>query len=76
LLDTRSQPIRQYLMDNVVPHLTEGLIAVCKDVPTDPIDCLADFLLKRADEIDQKYIAQREAEIAAHQAARKAAGLI
>jgi hypothetical protein len=39
-------------MDNVVPHLTEGLIAVCKDVPIDPIDCLADFLLKRADEID------------------------
>jgi adenylate kinase len=22
LLDTRSQPIRQYLMDNLVPHLT------------------------------------------------------
>jgi len=33
LLDTRSQPIRQYLMDNVVPHLTEGLIELCKKVP-------------------------------------------
>lgn len=53
LLDTRSQPIRQYLMDNVVPFLTQGLIDVCKKVPGDPVDYLADFLLKKADEIDQ-----------------------
>jgi adenylate kinase len=39
-------------MDNVVPHLTEGLITLCKKVPGDPVDYLADFLLKRADEID------------------------
>ena len=52
MLDTRSQPIRQYLMDNVVPHLTQGLIDLCKRVPTDPVECLADFLLKKADEID------------------------
>lgn len=39
-------------MDNVVPHLTEGLITLCKKVPADPIDYLADFLLKKADEID------------------------
>ena len=49
LLDTRSQPIRQYLMDNVVPHLTEGLIELCKKVPEDSIDYLANFLLERAD---------------------------
>jgi len=52
LLDTRSQPIRQYLMDNVVPHLTEGLIELCKKVPQDSIDYLANFLLERADLID------------------------
>ena len=46
LLDKRSQPIRQYLMDKVVPHLTEGLINLCKDVPDDPTDFLANFLLK------------------------------
>lgn len=49
LLDSRSQPIRQYLMDNVVPHLTEGLIELCKVVPDDPTDYLANFLLDRAD---------------------------
>jgi len=28
-------------MDNVVPHLTEGLIELCKKVPEDSIDYLA-----------------------------------
>jgi adenylate kinase len=65
LLDTRSQPIRQYLMDNVVPHLTEGLIEVCKKVPEDSIDYLANFLLERADQLDEMLIKQREEEIRA-----------
>jgi len=56
LLDKRSQPIRQYLMDKVVPYLTEGLINLCKEVPEDPTDFLANFLLKRADEIDEELI--------------------
>lgn len=63
LLDKRSQPIRQYLMDKVVPHLTEGLINLCKDVPEDPTDFLANFLLKRADEIDEELIRARDDEI-------------
>lgn len=63
LLDKRSQPIRQYLMDKVVPHLTEGLINLCKDVPDDPTDFLANFLLKRADEIDEELIRARDDEI-------------
>jgi protein tyrosine/serine phosphatase len=32
-------------MDNLVPHLTQGLIDLCKKVPADPVDALADFLL-------------------------------
>lgn len=54
LLDQRSQPIRQYLMDNVVPYLTEGLIELCKNIPDDPVNSLSDFLLQKADEIDKK----------------------
>ena len=71
LLDTRSQPIRQYLMDNVVPHLTEGLIDLCKDIPDDPVDYLANFLLKKADEIDEKVIQEREAAALAKMQAKK-----
>ena len=29
-LDQKSQPIRQYLADNLVPILTDGLIDVCR----------------------------------------------
>lgn len=63
LLDKRSQPIRQYLMDNVVPHLTEGLINLCKAVPDDPTDFLANFLNERADQIDEEMIRKRDEEI-------------
>ena len=50
-------------MDNVVPHLTEGLIEVCKRVPEDAIDHLANFLLERADMLDEQLMKQREDEI-------------
>ena len=72
LLDTRSQPIRQYLMDNLVPHLTQGLIDLCKKVPADPVDALADFLIAKADQIDQKKIRDREAALKAKLDAKKA----
>lgn len=48
LLDSKSQPIRAYLVDNVVPTLTEGLIEVCKNQPNDPVDFLAEFLFREA----------------------------
>lgn len=71
LLDTRSQPIRQYLMDNLVPHLTQGLIELCKKVPQDPVDALADFLLAKADEIDAKKLRDHDASVKAKLEAKK-----
>lgn len=53
LLDSRSQPIRTYLIDNVVPILSDGLIEVCKNQPEDPVDFLAEFLFKHS--IDVPY---------------------
>jgi hypothetical protein len=47
-------------MDKVVPHLTEGLIELCKTIPGDPVDHLSNFLLKRADEIDVEIRKARE----------------
>eukprot|EP00347_Sterkiella_histriomuscorum_P003365 403364574 len=63
ILDKRTQPIRQYLMDNIVSHVMQGLVELCKQVPGDPIDYLADYLLLKADEIDQMKLQEREAEI-------------
>ena len=51
MLDTRSQPLRQYLADNVVPYITEGLIELCKDMPSNPILFLADFLEMKGNEV-------------------------
>jgi len=53
LLDVRSQPLRQYLADNVVPILTEGIIQICKDKPADPVDFLAEYLFKRSLQVKQ-----------------------
>ena len=46
MLEVRSIPLRNYLMQNVIPTLTEGLIEVCKLKPEDPVDYLADYLFK------------------------------
>ena len=46
LLEVRSVPLRNYLMTNVIPTLTEGLIEVCKLKPDDPVDYLAEYLFK------------------------------
>lgn len=48
VLDAKSQPIRQYLLDNLVPILTDGLLDVCKRQPSDPVDSLAEYLFKRS----------------------------
>lgn len=40
LLEVRSIPLRNYLMENVIPTLTEGMIEVCKLRPEDPVDYL------------------------------------
>lgn len=37
-------PTRKFLLINIMPTLTKGLLEVCKINPIDPIDYLADFL--------------------------------
>merc|ERR1719261_507640 len=44
--EVRAIPLRNYLMQNVIPTLTEGLIEVCKLKPEDPVDYLAEWLFK------------------------------
>jgi len=46
LIEVRSLPLRNYLMQNVIPTLTEGLIEMCKLHPEDPVDYLAEYLFK------------------------------
>jgi adenylate kinase len=45
-LETQSVPLRNYLMTNVMPTLTKGLIECCKTKPDDPIDFLVRNMIK------------------------------
>ncbi|XP_036449297.1 LOW QUALITY PROTEIN: adenylate kinase 7 [Colossoma macropomum] len=46
LLEDHSVPLRHYLMRDVMPTLTQGLIECCRIRPEDPVDFLAEYLLK------------------------------
>lgn len=51
VLETQSIPLRNYLLKNVMPTLTQGLIEVCKTRPDDPIDYLAEYLFENNPQI-------------------------
>eukprot|EP01060_Flectonema_neradi_P029799 TRINITY_DN41_c3_g1_i1.p1 TRINITY_DN41_c3_g1~~TRINITY_DN41_c3_g1_i1.p1 ORF type:complete len:751 (+),score=180.74 TRINITY_DN41_c3_g1_i1:270-2522(+) len=46
VLEARKEPLKQYLMTNIIPVLTKGIIEVCEQRPEDPIDYLADWLFR------------------------------
>jgi hypothetical protein len=50
-LDEKSRPIRQYLIDNVVPIVTEGLVEICKGDSADPLADFISFLEKKSQEL-------------------------
>ncbi|EMR68313.1 hypothetical protein MGN70_005242 [Eutypa lata] len=45
-------PVRQYLNSNVTGPLLEGLKALAKDKPKDPLRVLGEFLLQRSKELE------------------------
>ncbi|KAL7388110.1 hypothetical protein ABVT39_007334 [Epinephelus coioides] len=46
LLEAHCLPLRNYLMKNVMPSLTEAMLECCKIKPDDPVEFLADYLLR------------------------------
>ncbi|KAM6906142.1 adenylate kinase 7-like [Lycodopsis pacificus] len=46
LLEAHSLPLRNYLMKHVMPSLTEAMLDCCKIKPEDPVDFLAEHLLR------------------------------
>jgi len=51
-VDLQSVPTRQYLDQTVVPILLQGLAALSKERPPEPIDFLAAYLLKNKNRFD------------------------
>ena len=52
LLEARSQPLRHYMMDNVIPVLSEAIIDLTRTLPEDPIDHLSKFLFKNSSRVE------------------------
>ncbi|CAG9331737.1 unnamed protein product [Blepharisma stoltei] len=51
LKGVKEMPLRSYLMENVIPFLSEGLLQVCKIVPEDPVDYLAEFMFTQSNQL-------------------------
>eukprot|EP00055_Hartaetosiga_balthica_P008716 m.33333 g.33333 ORF g.33333 m.33333 type:complete len:687 (-) comp6444_c0_seq1:61-2121(-) len=51
-LDQASLPLRTFLMNHVMPTLTQGLMEVCKVKPEDPVDYLAEYLFNNNPQIE------------------------
>lgn len=45
-LEKRKEPLREYLMKNILPLLSKGLLEVCALRPEEPVDYLAEWLLR------------------------------
>lgn len=45
ILNQKSQALKQYITDNLLPALTSGLIDICNSKPEEPLDYLADYLI-------------------------------
>ncbi|GAB6021643.1 hypothetical protein CHUAL_004227 [Chamberlinius hualienensis] len=54
-IDYQSLPTRQYLDQTVVPILLQGLSVLAKERPADPIDYLANYLLKNKSQFDSSH---------------------
>ncbi|CAL8317375.1 unnamed protein product [Merluccius merluccius] len=50
LLEARSMPLRNYLMNYVMPSLSQAMLDCCAGKPEDPIDYLAEHLLRNITE--------------------------
>ena len=45
LLEKQSEVMRRYLNEKVMPLLAKGILYICENVPDDPVEALANFIL-------------------------------
>ena len=48
LLEKKSEILRRYLSENIMPLLAKGVLYVCHNLPEDPVEALANFLLENS----------------------------
>ena len=54
LLEKKSEVLRRYLAENVLPILSLGILHVANERPEDPVEALADFLLAKSFEMEKE----------------------
>ena len=54
LLEKKSEVLRRYLAENVLPLLSLGILHVANERPDDPVEALADYLLSKSFEIEKE----------------------
>ena len=54
LLEKKSEVLRRYLAENVLPLLSLGILQVASERPDDPVEALADFLLSKTFDNENK----------------------
>ena len=45
LLEKKSEILRRYLSENVMPLLAKGVLNICQNMPDDPVEALANYLM-------------------------------
>ena len=54
LLEKKSEVLRRYLSENVLPLLSLGILQIATERPDDPVEALADFLLDKTLEMEKE----------------------
>ena len=54
LLEKKSEVLRRYLSENVMPLLAKGILNVCQYMPDDPVEALANFLLDNSFDLQKE----------------------
>lgn len=49
-IEKMSLPTRHYLLEYILPNITEGLVEVAKRRPENPVEFLAKFLLEQGNQ--------------------------
>ena len=45
LLEKKSEVMRRYLNEKIIPLLAKGILNICQNIPDDPVESLANFIL-------------------------------
>lgn len=52
MIEKKSEILKQYLHENLVPILAKGIKEICEEIPEDPVDYLACYLFSNSSKVN------------------------